>query len=369
MDALHQLLIEVGGVQLRWNAVGIDEAGVIDPEDFSVRLFTVDFAKGKGGFDAPLRHQEIAKLHAFLSPFVEQLGPTDQGSILRVVESAASTSEQAPDVSSPSPAEDADLTEALRGRSKDEILRAVKAHLGTDITDADVQMLVDRRSTLEHFERLLGEPGFLTSEQERLSLSGPEAVWQDFFESHQWIFGYGLTLVSCDSVGTKKLEAITTGANVFTGGGKRIDAAMRTRGFIQSLLFAEIKRHDTPLLMQAPYRGPDVYQVSKEVSGAVAQVQKTTHKAIRDLQDLHRQNTPTGDFEFEVSTIAPRQVVVVGHLQDLAPNGSVNTEMLTSFELFRRTQVGVDVLTFDELFERAKFIVESGESNPQVTDD
>jgi hypothetical protein len=102
--------------------------------------------------------------------------------------------------------------------------------------------------------------------------------------------------------------------------------------------------------------------VSKELSGAVAQVLKTTHKAIKDLQDLHRQNTPEGNFEFEVSTITPRQVVIVGHLRELARDGEINVEKMTSFELFRRSQLGVEILTFDEVLERARFIVESGEA-------
>lgn len=260
------------------------------------------------------------------------------------------------------PAADVELLDALKGHDKEAILATVKTYLGGDITEHDVQMLVDRRQTLEHFERLLTESAFVEAERGRLGLKGIEALWQRFFEDNPWIFGYGLTLVSCDAISEKGLEVITTGANVFTGGGKRIDAAMRTRGFIQSLLFAEIKRHDTELLMAQQYREPDVYQVSKEVSGAVAQVQKTTHKAIRDLQNLHRQSTPAGDFEFEVSTIVPRQVVIIGHLSELAPDGAINVEKMTSFELFRRSQLGTEVLTFDEVLARARFIVESGEA-------
>ncbi len=260
------------------------------------------------------------------------------------------------------PAADAQLLDALKGHDKAAVLAAVRTYLGGEITESDVQMLVDRRKTIEYFECLLDEEGFIESEKDRLALKGIEAVWQRFFEDNPWIFGYGLTLVSCDAISEKGLEVITTGANVFTGGGKRIDAAMRTRGFIQSLLFAEIKRHDTDLLMAQQYREPDVFQVSKELSGAVAQVQKTTHKAIKDLQDLHRQSTPEGDFEFEVSTIAPRQVVIVGHLRELAPAGEINVEKMTGFELFRRSQLGVEVLTFDEVLERARFIVETGEA-------
>lgn len=257
---------------------------------------------------------------------------------------------------------DAELLDALKGHDKATVLAAVKTYIGNDLTEQDVQMLVDRRKTLEYFERLLNEGGFIESERDRLGLKGIEALWQGFFEDNAWIFGYGLTLVSCDAVSEKGLEVITTGHNVFTGGGKRIDAAMRTRGFIQSLLFAEIKRHDTELLMTEPYRKPDVYQVSKELSGAVAQVQKTTHKAVKELQDLHRQSTPQGDFEYEVSTITPRQVVIVGHLSELATGDNVNVERMTSFELFRRSQLGVDILTFDEVLERTRFIVESGEA-------
>lgn len=260
-----------------------------------------------------------------------------------------------------------DLLDAFTGHDKEVVLTAVRTYLGGDITDRDVQMLVDRRKTLDQFERLLTDDEVIEAEQQQLGLSGAEAVWQHFFEDNPWIFGYGLTLVSCDAISKKGLEAITTGANVFTGGGKRIDAAMRTRGFIQSLLFAEIKRHDTDLLMKQQYREPDVYQVSKELSGAVAQVQKTTHKAIKDLQDLHRLSSPEGDFEFEVSTIAPRQVVIVGHLSELAPDGAINVEKMTSFELFRRSQVGVEIFTFDEVLERARFIVETGEAAAAAT--
>lgn len=260
------------------------------------------------------------------------------------------------------PAADLQLLDALKGHDKAAVLAAVKTYLGGDLTELDVQLLVDRRQTLEYFERLLGEAGFIDAEAAQLGLKGIEAVWQRFFEQNPWIFGYGLTLVSCDSISEKGLEVITTGASVFQGGGKRIDAAMRTRGLIQSLLFAEIKRHDTELLMKQQYREPDVYQASRELSGAVAQVQKTAHKAVKGLQDLHRQSTPQGEFEFEISTVAPRQVVIVGHLSELAPGGAVNTEKMTSFELFRRSQSGVDVLTFDEVFARARFIVESGES-------
>lgn len=295
----------------------------------------------KASVDVANTHQNLWKLIAFLQSVQDLSLPQHQ---FRVAD-----------------ASDAELLEALEGHDKESVLTAVKTYIGNDLTEQDVHMLVDRRRALEHFERLINEAGFIESERDRLGLRGVEAVWQDFFEANPWIFGYGLTLVSCEAVSEKGLEAVTTGHNVFSGGGKRIDAAMRTRGFIQSLLFAEIKRHDTDLLRSEPYRPPDVYQASKQLAGAVAQVQKTAHKAVKALQDLHRQRTPEGDFEYDVSTVMPRQVVILGHLSELTSGDDVNVEKMTSFELFRRSQLDVDILTFDEVLERTRFIVESGE--------
>lgn len=259
----------------------------------------------------------------------------------------------------------AELVEALDGHDKGAILRAVKSVIGGDVTEQDVQMLVDRRATLEQFRRLLDDPDHFAAHKAELGVDGDEDVWQAFFEANPWIFGYGLELVACQKYDDKKLERITTGSNVFTGGGKRSDAVMRTMGFIQSLLFGEIKKHTTPLLKKKQYREPDVYQVDNELSGAVSQVQKTTHKAVRDLDDLHRAKSPAGEYQFDISTIRPRQVVVIGSLTELLDdNGEINEEKMSSFELYRRGQQEVEIITFDELYERARFIVESQEANP-----
>jgi len=256
------------------------------------------------------------------------------------------------------PKDEADLIEALRAHDKDSVLKAVRTFLGGNVSVSDVEMLLDRRSALEEFRRLLTDDEYFKSETARHG-GKPERVWQDFFEENVWIFGYGLTFLACEKVDRKALETMTSGRNVFTGAGKRLDAVMRTKGFIQTLVFAEIKTHNTPLLSTGPYRPPDVYQASRELSGAISQIQKTVHKSIHDLMDLHRVHDASGQFRFEASTIRPRQVIVIGNLSQLEDDGEINVEKLTSLDLFRRSQLGIEILTFDELFERAKYIVES----------
>jgi hypothetical protein len=108
---------------------------------------------------------------------------------------------------------------------------------------------------------------------------------------------------------------------------------------------------------------PDVYQPSAELTGAISQVRNTAHKVVKKLEDLHRQHRDTGEFEFEVSTIRPRQVVVAGQLSQLVDGEEVNVEKLTSFEMWRRGELDVEVIKFDELYERAHFIVKNRSLN------
>lgn len=255
------------------------------------------------------------------------------------------------------PTSSAELAELLAGQEKDSLLAAMKLRIGNELSQADIDLLTDRRGQLNEFRRLLEDEAHFA--EQRTQGQGPEAVWQDFFERNQWIFGYGLSFVACESLRDGKLEQITTGANIFHGAGKRSDAVMRTKGYLSSLLFGEIKTHETDLLTTSPYRPPDVYRPSPELAGAVAQVQKTADKAVRLLQQqIHSiataAGTPTG---IEVLTVVPRQILVIGHLNQLEENGEINQERAQSFELFRRSINGLEILTFDELYERARFIV------------
>ncbi|MEU9797028.1 Shedu anti-phage system protein SduA domain-containing protein [Streptomyces sparsogenes] len=254
----------------------------------------------------------------------------------------------------------AQLTQLLTGQDRTMVLGAVRTAIGGGLTEEDIRLISNRREQLQRFERLLTDPDYFQQEESLATTRGAEAVWQAFFEANQWIFGYGLNLIACESIGDGKLERITTGANIFGGAGKRIDAIMRSKGLISSMLFCEIKTHDTELLAKTPYRA-GVYQASKELGGGVAQVQKTVSKAqqLISREFLTRiyddDGTPTG---IELSTTRPRQVVVIGSLREFTHNGAVNPEKINSFELYRTSIQDVEIITFDELYQRACFIVE-----------
>ncbi len=234
--------------------------------------------------------------------------------------------------------------------------------IDSEITPQDLSHLNHRKKQVEKFAKLLSNPEYF--ENERIALGtnkGKESVWQKFFEDNTWIFGYGLNYVFNSPLQNQKLEQVVSGYD-FNNSGKRIDALMKTRGIINSFCFGEIKIHDTSLLKQVkdPYRG-ECWAVSDELSGAIAQTQKTVQKAIKDLAtkvELKDEGgNPTGEHLF---LYQPKSFIVIGSLSEFKTANGINEDKFSSFELFRQSLFNPEIITFDELYERAKFIVVSG---------
>ena len=64
----------------------------------------------------------------------------------------------------------------------------------------------------------------------------------------------------------------------------------------------------------------------------------------------------TGEILF---TTEPRSFVICGRLREFQGEHGVNVRRFRSFDLFRRNQFRSEFVTFDELSERARFIVEA----------
>jgi Shedu protein SduA, C-terminal len=226
-----------------------------------------------------------------------------------------------------------------------------------DIT-RDLVAIGYRRKQLQRFQSLLDDPAYFAEEQNRLECR-PEDVWQQFFEANTWIFGYGLSYQFISKLDEKRLEQIVRGRDL-VGAGKRSDALMKTRGLISSLCFVEIKRHDTPLLGSKSYR-VDAWSPSSELIGGIAQLQTTVHVAVETLgHKLMPSNdfgNPTGEVLFNIE---PRSCLVVGSLEQFQTEHGINIPKFRSFELYRRHTWRPEIITFDELLQRARFIVEHG---------
>jgi hypothetical protein len=221
------------------------------------------------------------------------------------------------------------------------ILEALKS----EITTSDIVAIGYRKKQLERYRGLLDDP------------QTPEAIWQTFFEENVWIFGYGLTYLFLSNLDERKLEQAVSGSDLWQRG-KRADGVLKSRGAIEALCFVEIKKHSTPLVRSPQYR-PSCWAPSDELAGAVVQCQVTVEQAIRKvmekLEPRDEAGDPTGE---QIFTYQPRSFLVVGSLDEFVSDKGTNKDRYRSFELFRRNVIKPEIVTFDELYERAKFIVD-----------
>jgi hypothetical protein len=236
---------------------------------------------------------------------------------------------------------------------------AVLQLLRSEITKSDLVSLGYRKQQLERFRRLLFETDFFSSERIRLNAT-EEGLWQDFFEANKWIFGYGLTYLFLSSLDERKLEQIVVGSDMF-GKGKRADAILKSRGAVEAMCFVEIKKHTTELLRSTSYR-PACWAPSEDLAGGIVQAQVTVELTMKKIAEKFEPTSPVGDpTGEEIFSYHPRSILVVGSLGQFKSANGINIEKYRSFELYRRHTTRPEVVTFDELYERAKFIVENVE--------
>lgn len=232
--------------------------------------------------------------------------------------------------------------------------------LKSEITKQDVVAVGYRKRQLQTFERLLNDQPYFEQIKTRKNWTD-EDVWQKFFEANPWIFGYGLSYIALSGFTDKKLEQVVHGHTV-SAHGKCVDALLRTRGVISSLCFVEIKTHKTALLQRKPYR-TGCWAVSDELIGGIAQVQGTVALATESIRAKlaldDDAGNPTGD---EAFNYLPKSFLVIGSLNEFVSDHGVNQDRYRSFELYRRNTANPEVVTFDELYERARFIVQQHES-------
>jgi hypothetical protein len=220
----------------------------------------------------------------------------------------------------------------------------------------DIFALAHKKKELETFRKLLEE--FTSYKDEYISKhalkkTGEEDIWQHFFENNPWIFGHGLNYIFLDKDG-KKLEAMTTGYN-HNQAGNRVDALMRTKAVISQYVLIEIKTPSAQLLQSKPYRS-GCWATSTDLTDAVSQIQKTvfdfTSNQIPKVQVKAEDGHITGD---EIFRVQPKSYLVIGNLSQLKNHD----EKFTCFQLFRSSLTSPEILTYDELYERAKCIVET----------
>lgn len=169
-----------------------------------------------------------------------------------------------------------------------------------------------------------------------LSMRLNEGQWQKFFKDNSFIlslaFSYPVMLIQD--------QAHVGGADIRGVGVKIADFLVANR-FTGNLAIFEIKKPDVSLLAEVEYR-KNLYRSSKELSGAIAQVQDQKFQIQNNFVTLAYQS----GWE-DVHPFSAHCIVVIGR-------NVTDRHERKSFEFTRHALKDVHIITFDELLEKMK---------------
>ncbi|MGB6199840.1 MAG: Shedu immune nuclease family protein [Candidatus Acidiferrales bacterium] len=231
---------------------------------------------------------------------------------------------------------DVEIVAALRERDPESIKSIIKQlSAGVPLSQEEVNELLQRKKRLKEFE-------------DPLVQSASEHHWQDFFEDNKWIFGYGLNYVILSVQG----QAYVGGKQFNRRGGQTPDFIGITSGDVRFTVLVEIKMPSTSLLDGTAEMRNGAWSLSKELTDALAQTQANVDRWNREgaRTDENRDTLERAG----IYTVKPKGIIVIGRLAQVRDD----LHKLQTFERFRRSIYDVEIITFDELFDRARFIVE-----------
>lgn len=226
------------------------------------------------------------------------------------------------------------LVEQDSGEEFWQVLASSKPDLAKRLSYSQIQL--DRENALRQFDTHLK------------SKDWSEAQWEEFFYKNQWIFGYGLRY---QFLGILRRQANYGAATFERTGEQKGEFLTKSIGNQKFTVVVEIKKPQTEIFEPAkPDYRSGVPTFTAEFIQAVSQVQVNARtwdtegsKRERDREQLAKEST---------NTITPRSILIIGDTSRLDTFDKRN-----SFELFRTNAHNPDIITFDELFERAKYIV------------
>ena len=148
-------------------------------------------------------------------------------------------------------------------------------------------------------------------------------------------------------------KAYIGGKNVFNKNGNIVDFLMRNR-LTQSAALVEIKTPSASLLGPR-YRG--TYNVSSELSGSIMQTLNYKHSLQEDFQTLTRGQNDLFD------SLNPQCAVIIGNARSELDDQT----KLKAFELYRHQFQGLTVVTFDELFDKTRQLIQLLEGDQEIS--
>lgn len=228
------------------------------------------------------------------------------------------------------------------------------------ITSKDIVNTSFRKRGLQIFKSLIDDANYwkVYASENNISDKKEEKVWQYFLEKNEWIFGYGLDY--------RFQTILQREANVSDVGldGSNTVIADYLLGDKLFTTFIEIKKPSTSLFDKNKNRS-NAWSLSTDLINSVSQILEQKASGLIKLEknqyDSHGKLIQQKAYDSKV-------VLIIGHWRELEISKSDLEKEIKkkTFELFRRDSRNVEIITYDELYERARFIVQGNENNNDI---
>lgn len=228
------------------------------------------------------------------------------------------------------------------------------------ITSLDIVNVGYRKKQLSIFDKLLNNSNYWNiygKEQkdkgEKVDATKEEKVWQFFFKKNPWIFGYGLDYKYLNIL---QNESVVRGSDVSGKGSENLDTLAGSTNYT---VLIELKKPSTDLFGSDQNRA-NSWRLSNDLFSAVSQILEYKASHIVEWENESKKYDDT-ESKITQKALDPKTVLIIG--RDSMFNGTdkeIDIKKKT-FELYCRDSRNIKILTYDELYRRAKFIVESAE--------
>lgn len=230
------------------------------------------------------------------------------------------------------------------------------------ISSKDIVNTSFRKRGLQYFKNLKEDPKYWKAyaAENNISSHSEEKVWQFFFEKNEWIFGYGLDyrfqqiLQREVHLSDQELD----GSNAVIG-----DYLLGDKFFTT---FIELKKPSTPLFANEKNRS-NSWRLSNDLIDSVSQILEHKASGLIRLDGIQYVNGEP----LEQKAYDSKVILIIGDWSELDKSGSTQERNIKkkTFELFRRDSRNIEILTFDELFERACYIAEGKKEADFIIED
>jgi len=160
--------------------------------------------------------------------------------------------------------------------------------------------------------------------------NGLEEKWQSFFTKNPWIFSQIFSFPA-----TIVQDKFNVGGKDIDGGTDRIVDYLYKNKLSNNIAIIEIKTHKTQLLNKSPYRKPNIYSISSDLTGGIVQVLDQKNQLLKNY------NSRIGKAYRSLNSTC---VVIAGNTKDFKTKYEKD-----SFELFKWSNKDVILIPFDEM--------------------